>query len=206
MLSRRLTLCGILLLGLATSGCVHMNAEVQPSYSSDPARKSPLQSVPSTQVALDVEDHRTESERDRVGNRRNGYGGVSASVQAGKPVTDIFRDALRSELQNNGHRVSNETADGGDRRIKVAIKRFWSENRMNFFDITVSGTAHADITVTDSKTGKPLTTRPVSSTIEESRQIASESSYQDLLNRALSEFIRAFSRDPEILNALRSSN
>jgi hypothetical protein len=124
-------------------------------------------------------------------------------VISGKPVPSIFYEALSAELQNNGHAVSAEPSSASGRIIKVGVKRFWTENRMNFFDITMSATAYADVVVQDSKSETPLVKRAITGTAEESRQFSGESAYQDALNGALQEFVRSFARDSEIIKALR---
>lgn len=187
-------------------GCVLMDAHVTPAFVADAGHKSPLERVAPVRIALLVEDQRPSEEREFVGHRRNGYGGVSAKVLNTKPIVSVFYDALASELQNNGHQVDSIASESTQRVVKISVKRFWTENRMNFFDTTLSAVAFADTTIHAQTTDVPTLSRPVTGTAEESRQIANEGAYQDALNKALAEFVRSFARDSEILRALRLPN
>ena len=202
MRSAPLLLPVLLLVCMTNTGCLLLNAEINPSYTADPSQTSRLKTLQPMTVALLIEDLRTSDERESVGQRRNGYGGVSAKVISGRPVTSIFYDALSAELNNNGHTVISEPSDATSRTVKVGVKRFWTENQMNFLDITMSATVDADIVIQDRNA--PVTTmkRSITGTADESRQFAGESAYQDALNTALHEFVRSFARDSEIIKAL----
>jgi uncharacterized lipoprotein YajG len=179
------------------------NAIVNPTYSADPTLKSRLQTIQPMTIALLIDDLRTAEERDSVGQRRHAHGGVIAQVISHKPVTSVFYEALSAELKNSGHTVVSGSSDSNSRTIKVGVKRFWTENQMNFWDITMSGTAAADVVIEDQKTRATLVTRPITGTADESRQFAGEGAFQDALNLALREFVRSFARDSEIIKALR---
>ena len=192
----------LLLTCFLNAACVG-NAIVKPTYNADPTLKSRLQTLQPMTIALLIDDLRTSEERDSVGQRRHGYGGVLAQVISDKPVTSVFYEALSAELKNSGHTVVSVPSDSNSRTIKVGVKRFWTENQMNFWDITMSGTAAADVVIQDQKTGTTIITRPITGTADESRQFAGEAAFQDALNLALREFVRSFARDSEVIKALR---
>jgi uncharacterized lipoprotein YajG len=191
----------LLLVCMTNTGCLLLNAEINPSYTADPLQTSRLKTLQPMTVALLIEDLRTSDERECVGQRRNGYGGVSAKVISGRPVTSIFYDALSAELNNNGHTVISEPSDATSRTVKVGVKRFWTENQMNFFDITMSATVDAEVVIQDRNAPATTMKRSITGTADESRQFAGESAYQDALNTALHEFVRSFARDSEIIKA-----
>ena len=202
-MNRCLCLSILALLSLL-SGCVLMTADVTPQYQVDPTRKRPLGSVTPLNLAVTVEDQRPDGEQDRVGNRRNGYGGVSAPVKSTKDVRTVVQEALLAELAHNGHRMTSSTENQPQRIIEVGLKKYWTENQMNFFSITLRGTIVTEIIIRDPQSKQELTRRAITGDAEESRQLATEGAYQDVLNQALAEFIRNFSRDRTILSVLKS--
>ena len=65
------------------------------------------------------------------------------------------------------------------------------------------GTVDADIIIRDPKKNSEKISRSINGTFRESRQIAVDEAYESVLYGALAEFVRNFSRNPDILKALR---
>lgn len=185
---------------LYLSGCVS-TANVTVNYSPDPARKSPLETLKPLAVSISAEDHRESLERDRVGNRKNGFGGIMAPVQANDAPTALVREALKKEFENNGIQVVDAAAAG--KVITAKVRKYWVENKMNVFDITMASIISADIVVEDSVAKGKTSSHTITGTAQDSRQIAGESAFEVVLNAAMAEFIQNFSRDPGLLSSLR---
>ncbi|MFQ5542038.1 MAG: YajG family lipoprotein [Candidatus Binatia bacterium] len=195
----RISLLSIVIL----SGCAYTTAHVDLSYLPEADKKSPLGMIKPMTFALQVEDQRPVGERDRVGDRRGGFGQVAASVKSDKEVTMVLHDALKNELENNGHRVVDTKEAPSDVIIHLGLKRYWSDARMHFWDIEMIGRINADITIRNPRNDSVLFSKPINSTFRESRQLGTGKAYESVLNGALAEFIRSFSRDPSILKALQ---
>lgn len=192
----------VIVIAALISGCALMDGRVNVTYSPDPTKKSALVTVAPTVVVLRIEDQREASEKGLIGNKRNGFGMVTASIKSDKEPTVIIYDALKDELLNSGHKVvtvSDRTADVG---ILIALKRFWSDLSIHFWDLEFVGTLDANITIRDAKNDSVLLSKPLSSAFRESRQLGTDSAFESVLTGVLGEFVRNFARDPEILRVL----
>ena len=184
-------------------GCALTNAHIDLTYLPAAGVKSPLGTISPMQVVLQVEDQRPADERQWVGNKRNGYGMVTAWVKSNKEVSSVVSDALKNEFVSNGHKVVEGKEAPSDVGIIVGLKRYWSDVSIHFWDIEVIGILNADVTIRDPRKDSVLLLRPIQSTFRDSRAIVTDEAYESVLNGALSEFIRSFARDPGVLKALR---
>jgi uncharacterized lipoprotein YajG len=200
--------CGMLLLGflLTTAGCAFSTANVDIAYKPAAGSKSPLGTVKPLKVALQVEDQRPVAERESVGNKRNGFGTITASVKSKSDILTVFSEALKTELANNGHTVVAGKESPYDILLRVQLKRYWSDLIIHFWDVELVGTINADFVVGKRDADKPLLSEPGQGSFRESRQMVTESAFESVLNGALTEFIRNFSRDPIIIKTLQDLN
>lgn len=192
----------ILSIVIVSGGCAFTTANVDISYM--PETKSPLMTIKPITIALQVEDQRNPEEQDRVGDRKNNLGMVTASVKSKKEVTVVLYDALKNELENNGHKIVNTKEDKYDAFIKVLLKKYWSDFKTHFFDIEMIGTINADVSIQKPQNGSVIFSKVITSTFRESKQMATEGAFKSVLNGVLVEFVRSFSRDPGILEALKN--
>lgn len=183
------------------SGCALTTAHVDLSYSPD--SKSPLMTIETKRVALQVEDHRLAEEKDKVGNKKNNFGMVTASVQSNQEVTVVLYDSLKNELENNGHKVVNTKEDAHDVFVMVLLNKYWSDPKIRFFDIEMIGTVSAQVSIQDPRNEEVVLCKSITGTSRGSWQILLDSAYESVLNGALAEFVRHFSRDTEIIKAIR---
>ena len=193
-----------LLLSVAVSGCALTDAHVNPGFTPESGKRSPLSTISSLAISIQVEDQRNPGERDRVGDKKNNFGTVTAKVLSDKVPTTILYDALKAEFENNAHKIVQTEDRKADALIKIGLKRYWSDFAVHFFDIEMKGTLDADIAILSGIDQNQLASKPLNGTFRESRQIALEGAFEGALNGALFEFIRTFSRDPNVLDALRT--
>jgi len=152
-------------------------------------------------IGLQVEDQREVDKRDRVGDKKNNLGMVTAKVKSNKEVTVVLHDALKNELENNGHKVVNMNELPLDLIISVRLKRYWSDGRIHFFDVEMIAAIDTDITIHSPRNDSIVALKPINGAFRESWQIALDGAFQSALNGALAEFVRNFSRDPDVLKA-----
>lgn len=194
-------LLGILLFSvIALSGCAFTTAKLDLGYL--PTSESPLATIKPMNFALEIKDQRNIDERDRVGDKKNSYGMVTAKVLSNKDVTTILYEALENELKNNGHKVI-DTKETSDAVINLDLKRYWSDCRIHFWDLEMIGTVSSHITILNPRNESVLFSKTMNSTFRESRQLALDEAFKRVLDNALAEFIRGFSRDPGLLKALQ---
>lgn len=192
----------LLLVSTILGGCA---ANVNVKYAPDPAHKSPLETLKPLTVSLVAEDMRDTTERDRVGDRKNAYGSTFAPVLTSQTPTMLIQEALQKEFTNNGIQIVEATSSVPHKAIIAKLKKYWVENKMNFFDISMHSTISADVVIDTVPSRSQISTHTITGTAQDSRQIALESAYEDTLSEATKEFIHNFSRDPGVLSALRGS-
>lgn len=181
-------------------GCA---ASVTVTYTPDPAKKSPLETLVPLTVSLNVEDHRASWERDRVGNSKNSFGNVVDAIRSNEPPTATLKDALAKELANNGIRVQELPAATVQKVIRVQLRKYWVENQVKVLDIAMSATVVADIVVEDLAPRGMTSSHTLTGSAQDSRQFALEYAYEASLNDAVAEFVQSFARNPGVLRALR---
>ena len=76
---------------------------------------------------------------------------------------------------------------------------------MHFVDIEMTGMIIAEVTVRSPQSDSTLAQKMVSGTFTESRQIVLDGAFEQVLNGALVEFVRTFSRDPTLLEGIRNA-
>jgi hypothetical protein len=138
-------------------------------------------------VALQIEDHRGA---DPIG-RAKLFGFVTDEFKATQEVKVLVYDAVRSELENNGHRVLTVGESNADVIIEARVKKFWFRQKI--------ATIVADVSLIDPRDkslwgGKLIIGTFYGGTL-------SFGLAPPLLNGALAELIRNFSRDPDLLDA-----
>jgi hypothetical protein len=186
-------------------GCAFMDAHVNPEFSMEPGKRSPLGTIAPMAISIQVEDQRSPFEQDRVGDKKNNFGSVTAKVISDKAPSSILYDALRAEFEANNHKIVKPDNGNADVLLKVGLKRYWSDFSVHFFEIEMKGSLETDIGLFNAKNQEQIASIPLNSTFRESRQMALDGAFEDALRGALSEYVRSFSRDPNILDAFRSA-
>ncbi len=194
----------MLLCAIVLSGCALMDAHVNPGYTVEAGKKSPLSTIAPLTIAIKVDDQRPEYEQDRVGNKRNSLGGITAKVITDTPPPSILHDALKAEFEANNHKVTKVEDGQVDSVVKIGIKRYWSDFALHWFDVEVMGTLETDLAIFKGTSQEPLVAKPFNGNFRESRQIALDSAFENVLRGALLEYVKSFARDPQVLDALKS--
>jgi uncharacterized lipoprotein YajG len=192
----------LLLLMICASGCTLLDGNVAIAYRAETSRKSSLSTLKPLIIQVEVQDQRGLTEQRLVGHKKGGFGNVLASIKTTQDVASILRQAVESELQNNGHTTTLKNDPKSDVTLAVRLRKYWTEPTVRIFDVQVLGTLTADIEVVHSLE-QPVYSRTITGTHVESWQLAIDEAYQSVLKGALNEFVRNFARDPSILKALQ---
>lgn len=184
-------------------GCALTPAHVNLAYAPEAGKKSPLSAVSTLRFALQVDDQRDGSERDRVGDKKNNYGMVTAKVLSKTEPPTVIQNALGRELTHNGHEVVEKQASP-DIVVQASLKKYWSDARVRFWDVEMIATLSSDVSILDGRTNRVILSKPLNCTFRDSTPMATDGCHEKVLNGALAEFVRTFARDPAILDAIRS--
>lgn len=98
----------------------------------------------------------------------NNLGVVTAKVKSNQEVTMVVHDALKNELENNGHKVGNLKEVPLDLTIYVRLKRYWSDARIHFFDVEMIAAMDTDVTIHNPRNGSIVVSKPINTTFRES--------------------------------------
>jgi uncharacterized lipoprotein YajG len=194
--------CVLLLVGL-TVGC----ATPPPLNLSDTpvaARKSPLSTLQPLTVALRVEDQRPPNERPHLASIFVPYKGLRPIVSSAE-ISSVISDALTQEFLHNGHTVLDYTTDHADVLVDVTVQRYWSQPKGNFASIDMRGFLNVSITFISPGDKVILGHSEINTAFQETLDKLSVEGEDFLipLKGALADFIRNFSRDSKVLEALR---
>lgn len=187
------------------TGCasIHNDLQVDLHYSTPAGQKTPLDELKPLTIALQVDDQREASVRDRVGNKINSFGQVLARIQSTSDVSDVLRQALKNEFEKSGHKVIEPSTSATAVNVRVVLKQYWIEARLHFWDVEIVATIDADVYVGGSTDGTAPPPRTLTATSRETGNSGEQEDYQHALKAALREFLREFALDTQITGALQ---
>jgi hypothetical protein len=195
----------VLLCAIVLSGCALTDAHVNPGYVVEAGNKSPLSTIAPLTVVITVDDQRPEYEQDRVGNKKNNLGSITAKIISDTPPATILYNALKAEFEAGNHKVLKMEDGQADSVVKIGLKRYWSDFALHWIDVEVMGTLETDLAIFKGTGQEALVEKPFNGNFRESRQIALDSAFENVLRGALLEYVRSFARDPHVLDALKSA-
>jgi hypothetical protein len=122
-----------------------------------------------------------------IGRKRNGYGQALGDVllQDGQTVSGLVRDHLGAAFRQAGYRVAPDVASAGadPLLVDVRIRKFWAWLKPGFWAIT----AHANVE-TELQVAGGGTTTTISARMDESRQVVTDATWVELVDKALSAY------------------
>ncbi len=186
----------MLLLALTTTECEGRTFYVKCQY--QPGRKSPLSQVKRMKVAIEIDDQRAAEEKDALAQIHLGFL-VKGVIKSKESVPRIVADALAKEFQANGHEVTQNPSDAADVRVKVRLARFYGTF------VLVEHTVLIVSEVTLSREGRPDESVLVMGTFrrQSSRTLGKGANPEKDINAALTDYVRNFSFEPVVLEALK---
>ena len=190
----------MLVICVLMSGCALNTAYMNVDYSAK--NVSPLTTLASLKFCVVIDDQRPAGDKSIVGRKENGFGMAMAPVTLTKEVPGIFKGAFQSVFEKDGHSMS-DSPNQSDVLLTIVVKKYWSDVKINFFDIEMIGTINTTIKIQGAPNSDLLLTKDIGSTFRESRQLALDKNFESVLKGALAEYVYNFSRDPEIIDILK---
>ena len=139
----KLAICagGLFMVTACATGTTNLSLGLTP----DTVRTGLLSEVEGTTLTIaSVDDEREAALRNRIGDKRNGYGMVMGEVGTDEPVVDIVKDTVVQTFEANGHDVAEE----GGLQVDIDVNRFWFDYKTGLVAVEFFGDIQIDLTVT----------------------------------------------------------
>lgn len=139
----KLAICagGLFMVTACATGTTNLSLGLTP----DTVRTGLLSEVEGTTLTIaSVDDEREAALRNRIGDKRNGYGMVMGEVGTDEPVVDIVKDTVVQTFEANGHDVAEE----GGLQVDIDVNRFWFDYKTGLVTVEFFGDIQIDLTVT----------------------------------------------------------
>ncbi|MEN1957361.1 YajG family lipoprotein [Luteimonas sp. MJ204] len=175
--------CVLVAAFLALGGCALTAEKIDVAY--QPASGvAPIEGAGNVQVALQVNDVRTE--RDRVSSKTNGYGQKMGAISLNQDLTELVKDALEAELDVRGYSLA-----GNGIQLVCDIVDFNNEFRSGFWSGTAVGNVRFNVKIRSSEGNIIYTEMITGDGQEEGIQLASGKNAAPALERALQAAVAA---------------
>jgi uncharacterized lipoprotein YajG len=183
---------------LAMTACAPTVSGVDVQYPAGFAHRAMLASVSPRRIQLaGIADRRADPGRFGV-NPGNGENLVTS-----RPVTEILRDALATELAKNGHAV---VGDRPDLVLAAAVDEFWLDAVDGYSRTQYIGRVALALTVVDARSDRPLATREYVGIKRVEVDRKSDPPWRDVMNAALVRVMHDIATDQELVSAFAGAS
>jgi uncharacterized lipoprotein YajG len=178
---------------LAVGGCAG-SSSLDVGYPAAGARRAMLASVPPLRIEVTpIVDRRIDARR--IGSEPD----QGKSITTNRPVSDIVRDALVTELGTNGHAVVDA---GQDATLTGEVDEFWLDIVPGYPDFHYVGRVALAVAVVNARTGERVVTRRYVGIRRQPGQPDSAEARRAVMDTALARTMRDLATDRELVAAL----
>lgn len=180
------------------------NITVTPKYQTPQKTNTPLASISTVKVKLENFEDRREQQVEAifVGHREAAFGMPMGDIFSERPIFEIVRDTVKTELIRNGHTIVNNNENIS---IKGKINKFWVRTDVTALYWDLVGEVSIMIEVSSPTRKTPTLLGPYSGKnvertyINPSKEIATR-----VLDKSLGDAMRAMSTDPKLARVIKS--
>jgi len=178
---------------LVVAGCGASTTTLDVGYPADGARRAMLASVPALRIEIPPLVDR------RVDARRIGAPDKDSSITTSRPVPDIVREALVTELGKNGHVVVDADQDA---ILAGEVDEFWLDIVPGYPEIHYVGRVALAVVVVNARTGERVVTRRYVGIRRQQAEPDSPEARRAVMDTALARTIRDLATDRALVAAL----
>jgi uncharacterized lipoprotein YajG len=183
----------IVLVSLLVAGCGASTATLDVGYPASGARPAMLASVPPLRIEIPpLVDRRVDALH--IGSTPD-----KGAITTSRPVPDILRDALVTELGKNGHLVVDV---GQDAILAGEVEEFWLDIVPGYPEIHYVGRVALALVVVNARTGERLVTRRYVGIRRQQAEPDSPDARRAVMDTALARTIRELATDRALVAAL----
>lgn len=163
-----------------------------------------LAEAPSRTVAItQVTDEREADVRDRIGDKRNGYGMVMGTVVATEPVTETVRKVIAETFTANKHTVVTD-ASAAALKVEASVTKFWFDYRTGLIDVEFFADVQTRLSVKDAA-GNEIFTKDFKGYASEKTMGGFEDLWARVMDTALADLSREISLSMDLKAALEKA-
>lgn len=180
------------------------NITVKPDYQPQAKADTLLASVPALKIKLlNFEDKRDQRiEAILIGRRQAAFGVPMGDIFSERPIFEIIRDAVKTELIRNGHSI---VTDNEDISMKGEIRKFWVGTDVTALYWDVIGEVSIFVEVKYPTAGMAISLGPYSGkNVERTYINPGEEIVTRVLIKSLEGVMLSMSSDPELVKVLRT--
>src|SRR5215470_6868433 len=179
-------------LAVTLVGCAH-SVTLDVGYPDAAVNRAMLATArPRTVELRPVADRRSDTAR--IGVQPDG----NKPIVTSRPVADIVRDALVSEIQRNGHAVA---ANGADLVLAADVDEFWLDVVVGHSTAQYVGKVALAVAVIDVRTGETLATRRYVGIKRQQAKGDAKQASLEVMDVALSRAMHDLATDTELAEA-----
>lgn len=187
----------IIVVAILVQACAFTDAKLDVQSTSDANFIGPIGELSALSFsAPEFEDVREDKER--IGYKKNGFGANTADIMTKTPVEEIISNGISNGLSQNGHSV----IDDGSIRIQGAVKHFWFETDVNFWDVEFIGEVQCKVEFIDQATKELIYAAEYSGTHSEKKAAGLNKTWQTVMSRAVDKLVEDIVFDEDLSEAL----
>lgn len=200
-----LKIIAVALAGLSLTACALGTTDI--ALAKGPiAKPALLAEAPSRTIAItQVTDVREESTRDRIGDKRNGYGAVMGKIGTTEPVPDVVKKVLTDTFTANKHKVVADAA-GANVTVDAEVTKFWFDYKTGLITVEFFADAQVRLVVKDAKTGAELYKADFKGYASEKTGGGLSDVWTRVMDAALADLSREISLSTDLKAALEKAN
>ncbi|UCC96534.1 MAG: hypothetical protein JSW66_11900, partial [Phycisphaerales bacterium] len=204
-------------------GCASKQLKVDLSYT--PPERNVLDDLKPVVVSLQVVDHRPTEQQNIIGVQRNTvFGTKHADIISKTSVIDVVNGAIKTELERSGLKILNPEQGQGDITLIVWLKQLYFDSKASDVDIELVGSIRSEVVAFSRVHNVPQVSFTVEVAYRDFIQkgllragglfglwgitftATPKNHIENVLNGALTEFVRSFCREPKLRKILSNRN
>ncbi len=193
----------LILMAVFLTACAS-NITVTPKYEASQSKNKSLASIPTVKFKVEnFEDRREQKvEPILVGHREAAFGVPMGDIFSERPIFEIVRNTVKTELISNGHTIVNNNENIS---LKGKINKFWVRTDVTALYWDLVGEVSIMIEVSSPTRKTPTLLGPYSGQnvertyINPSKEIATR-----VLDKSLADAMRKMSSDPKFTRVIKT--
>lgn len=163
-----------------------------------------LTEAPSRKIAItQVTDAREEATRDRIGDKRNGYGMVMGTIVSTEPVTDTVKKVIADTFTANKHTVVADPA-AANLKVEAVVNKFWFDYKTGLIDVEFFADVQTRLSVKDAA-GTEVFAKDFKGYASEKTMGGLEDLWARVIDSALADLSREISLSMDLKAALEKA-